>query len=146
MSTTGLEIFDKTLQVTNIWLNEIGEDESIGPDKQRAYHALRAVLGTLRDRSTVEQAFKLSAQLPLLVRGIYWEGYRPTGKPEIIRSRDQFLQKINDALGDIGPMNPEGCARAVFEVLERHVPDGEIDDVREMLPEEIRTLFPSAKA
>ena len=37
MSATGLEVFDKTLQTTNTWLNEIGE--KIGPDRQRCYHA-----------------------------------------------------------------------------------------------------------
>ena len=50
MSATGLEVFDKTLQTTNTWLKEIGDH--IGPDRQRCYHALRAVLFTLRDRLT----------------------------------------------------------------------------------------------
>ena len=59
MSSTGLEVFDKTLQTTNLWLNEIGQD--IGPDKQRCYHALRAVLFALRDRLTVDEAADLSA-------------------------------------------------------------------------------------
>ena len=69
MSATGLEVFDKTIQTTHVWLNEIGE--TIGPDKQRCYHALRAVLFALRDRLTTEEAFHLSAQLPMLVRGIF---------------------------------------------------------------------------
>ncbi len=68
MSSTGLEVFDKTIQTTNSWLNEIGED--LGPDRQRCYNALRAVLFALRDRLTVEEAADLSAQLPMLIRGI----------------------------------------------------------------------------
>lgn len=42
MSNTGLPVFDKTLQLTHIWLKEVGE--TIGPDDQRQYHALRSVL------------------------------------------------------------------------------------------------------
>jgi uncharacterized protein (DUF2267 family) len=140
MSATGLDVFDKTLQTTNVWLNEIGE--TLGPDRQRNYHALRAVLFALRDRLTPEEAFHLSAELPMLVRGVFWESYRPSGKPERYRARDEFLEKVQDGLGQIAPMNAEDCARAVFGVLERHVPKGEIEDVRHMLPEDVRTLFP----
>lgn len=142
MPATGLEVFDKTLQTTHIWLNEIGED--IGPDTQRCYHALRAVLFALRDRLTVEEAFHLSAALPMLIRGIFWEGYRPAHKPERYRSREEFLEKINENLGQIPPVNPEDCARAVFRVLERHIPEGEMEDIRQMLPDHVRRIFPSS--
>lgn len=140
MSTSGLAVFDKTLQTTHTWLNEIGD--TIGPDEQRCYHALRAVLFALRDRLTTEEAFHLSAQLPMLVRGIFWDTYRPAGKPEKLRSREEFLEKIEAAIGQIGPIDPEDCARAVFRVLEHHVPPGELEEVKAMLPEAIRSLFP----
>lgn len=140
MSASGLEVFDKTLQTTHIWLNEIGE--VVGPDKQRAYHALRAVLFAVRDRLTVDEAFHLSAELPMLVRGIFWEGYRPVHKPERFRSKAEFLEKVSAGLGQISPMNSEDCASAVFRVLERHVPKGEMDDVKQMLLEDVRRIFP----
>jgi uncharacterized protein (DUF2267 family) len=68
MSATGLDVFDKTLQTTHIWLNEI--TEAIGPDKQVAWHVLGAVLRTLRDRVPLQVAVHLGAELPLLVRGL----------------------------------------------------------------------------
>lgn len=34
MSATGLEVFDKTIQTTNIWLGEI--ERELAPDRQRA--------------------------------------------------------------------------------------------------------------
>ena len=34
MSATGLEVFDRTIQSTNVWLKEIGSD--IGPDRELA--------------------------------------------------------------------------------------------------------------
>jgi uncharacterized protein (DUF2267 family) len=142
MSATGLEVFDRTLQTTNIWLNEVAEQ--IGPDKQRAYHGMRAVLFALRDRLTIEEAFHLSAELPLLVRGIFWEGYRPVHKPERYRSREEFMEKVMEGIGQAAPMNPEDTARAVFAVLDRHVPQGEIDDVKHMLPKDVRSLFPGS--
>jgi uncharacterized protein (DUF2267 family) len=143
MSASGLEVFDKTLQTTHIWLNEIGE--VVGPEKQREYHALRAVLSALRDRLTIEEAFHLSSELPLLVRGIFWENYRPVHKPERYRSKEEFLEKVSSGLGQISPMNPEECTRAVFGVLERHVPEGQMADVKQMLPEDVRRIFPGAE-
>jgi uncharacterized protein (DUF2267 family) len=136
---TGLEVFDKTVQTTNIWLNEIGE--AIGPDKQRCYHALRAVLASLRDRLTVDEAAHLAAQLPMLVRGIYYDGYRPAGKPETIRSRDEFLEKVSAQLGEIRPLGADEAVRAVFKVLARHISAGELEEVKQSLPAEIRSLF-----
>jgi uncharacterized protein (DUF2267 family) len=140
MTTTGLEAFDSTIQTTNVWLNEIGEE--IGPDRQRCYQALRAVLFTLRDRLTVEEAAHLAAQLPLLVRGIYYEGYRPAGKPERIRSRAEFLDRIGAYLAQSSPLGADQAAHAVFKVLDHRITPEELDEVKQALPQEIRTLFP----
>jgi len=140
MSSSGLEVFDKTIQTTNQWLNEIGKD--IGPDKQRCYHALRAVLFALRDRLTVDEAADLSAQLPMLIRGIFYEGYRPSTMPQKIRSREEFLAKVSENLQNIRPIGAEAAARAVFRVLEQNIPMGEMNEVKQMLPPDIRSLFP----
>jgi uncharacterized protein (DUF2267 family) len=75
MSTTGLDVFDKTLKTTNIWLDEIMG--SIGPDRQRAWKVLSVVLQNLRDRLPSGLSAHLAAQLPLLVRGVYYAGYEP---------------------------------------------------------------------
>lgn len=143
MSSSGLEVFDRTLQATHIWLNEIGD--RIGPDKQRSYHALRAVLHALRDRLTVEEAAHLAAEMPLLVRGIFYEGFRPAHMPRAIDSEAAFLERIEQELNDIGPLAPRDAAAAVFAVLERHVSAGEMAQVRRMLPRDIRRLFDAAE-
>lgn len=140
MSTTGMQQFDHTLHETNIWLKEIMED--LGPDRQRAYHALCGTLHTLRDRLPVEEAAHLGAQLPMLVRGIYYEGWRPAHKPEPIRSRDEFLERIAERFaGATGPLNPDDAAKAVFKTLVKHVTAGEVDDVIGALPKDLRGLF-----
>jgi uncharacterized protein (DUF2267 family) len=141
MSTTGLEVFDHTLQKTNIWLKDIMGQ--VGPDRQRAYHALRAVLHTLRDRLTVEEAAHLSAQLPLLIRGIYFEGWHPAHKPTKERAQEEFLEQVEARLRGIEPINPETATRVVLEVLERHVDPAEAAHVKHMLPKPVRDLWPS---
>jgi uncharacterized protein (DUF2267 family) len=139
MSATGLETFDQTLQKTNIWLTEIMED--LGPDRQHAYHALRAVLHSLRDRLTVEEAAHLSAQLPLLIRGIYFEGWHPAGEPNKDRSMDEFLQHVRERLGNIEPINVETVTRSVFRVLRQNVTDSEIAHVKDMTGKALQPLW-----
>jgi uncharacterized protein (DUF2267 family) len=140
MTNTGLEVFDDTLQKTNIWLKEI--ESELGPDRQRSYHALRAVLHALRDRLTVDEAAHLGAQLPLLVRGIYYESYRPAGKPNKIRSRDEFLARVNSDLQNIRPIGADDAVRAVFRVVGRNCDPGEVREVIGSLPADVRTLWP----
>src|SRR5215204_2623125 len=79
MSATGLDVFDKTLQTTNTWLDEIMA--KIGPDRQLAWHVLGSVLRTLRDRIPLGLAAHLGAQLPILVRGVYYDQWRPSEQP-----------------------------------------------------------------
>jgi uncharacterized protein (DUF2267 family) len=110
MSATGLETFDKTLQTTHLWLDEIME--ALGPDRQVAWHALGAVLRTLRDRMTVELASHMGAQLPLLVRGLYYDQWKPSVVPKKWRSRDEFLEIVSAELSGIRPVNPEEAAKA----------------------------------
>jgi uncharacterized protein (DUF2267 family) len=139
MSTAGLPVFDDTIQKTNIWLKEISE--ALGSDRHQAYQALRAVLHCLRDRLIIEEAVHLGDQLPMLVRGIYYEAWRPREKPEKIRSREEFLARIATHLAQ-APIEPEDAVRSVFRVLERHVSRGEIRDVIGELPQDIRGLWP----
>ncbi|TMB45162.1 MAG: DUF2267 domain-containing protein, partial [Deltaproteobacteria bacterium] len=90
MSATGLEVFDTTLQKTNSWLKELMGILG-SQDRHMAYLALRATLHALRDRLTVEEVAHLGAQLPMLIRGFYYEGWDPTGKPLRVRRKEEFL-------------------------------------------------------
>jgi uncharacterized protein (DUF2267 family) len=104
------------------------------------------VLHCLRDRLTINEAAQLGDQLPMLVRGIYYEAWHPAGNPEKIRSRDDFLSKISAHFSRTRPINAEHAARAVFQVLEIHVSAGEVRGVIEGLPHEIRMLWPEPQA
>ena len=77
----------------------------------------------------------------MLIHGIYDEAWHPAGKPLKIRSREEFLARLYTPLAP-SPIDPEDAARAVFQALERHVSPGEISDVIQELPQDIRTLWP----
>lgn len=140
MAMTGLASFDRTIQKTNQWLEEMMAASHDGLDRERAYLALRATLHALRDRLTPEEAVQLGAQLPMLIRGFYYEGWRPTGKP-VKENRKEFLHHIEEELAGCRVGHPEDVARLVFGVLSRRISNGEMEDVRQSLPKDIRELF-----
>jgi len=141
MSMTGLDVFDRTVHKANQWLNELNEVLG-GRTKHQAYSAMRATLHALRDRLTVEEVAQFGAQLPMLVRGFYYEGWVPAGKPLKERHAEEFLARIALELRKDDPIDPETIARAVFAVISRRVTEGEIEDVKHVLPTDIRHLWP----
>ena len=136
---TGVRTFDQSLETTKEWLQAVQEQMGLD-DEQRAFRVLRAVLQTLRDRLTVEEAAQFAAQLPMLLQGVYYHGWTPTGKPLKIRSRQEFLDRVAEGL--MRQHDPEEACRTVFRVLEEKMPGGVIEDVKRILPEPIRDLWP----
>jgi len=142
MSVSGLEVLDTSIQKTNIWLKELMERLET-TDRHQAYMALKATLHALRDRLSVEEAAQLGAQLPMIIRGLYYEGWKPARAPERATSWETFMKPVYLAVCQNGGFTPEEVVSAVFDVLSRHVTGGEIDDVIGQLPRDIRALWPA---
>jgi len=144
MSTTGLDVFDTTVQKTNSWLKDIMH-EMDWQERRKAYQALRSTLHALRDRLTVDEVAQLAAQLPMLVRGFYYEGWDPTGKPLKVRDLEGFLATIALEFRGDDEVDPDQVARAVFTVLARRITQGELEDIEGLLPKEVRRLWARAE-
>jgi uncharacterized protein (DUF2267 family) len=144
MSSASLEVFDKTLQTTHIWLDEIMK--AVGPDRQVAWHVLGATLRTLRDRLPLGLAVHLGAQLPLLIRGLYYDQWSPPSEPLALRSADEFLAHVAEKLTGIRPVNARSAVQAVFATITHHVPEGQIRKVQSVLPKDILALWPQDPA
>ncbi len=143
MSANGLDVFDKTLQTTNIWLDEIMAEH--GPDRQVAWHILGSVLRTTRDKLPPDLSAHMGGQLPLLVRGAYYDQYQPARQPSQLRTRDEFLQAVKDDLQFTRPIDAEDAVKSVYRVLDRHIDRGQAEKVRAALNEDIRTLWASGE-
>jgi uncharacterized protein (DUF2267 family) len=134
-----VEIIDRNVEKTHVWLNELAEELETD-DRQLAYRVLRAFLHAVRDRLTVDEAAQLAAQLPDLIRGIYYEGWVPSRTPVKYRHLDEFLRRVSDEALLAGETEASYAATAAARVLHRHVSEGEIKDVLAMLPEDLRAV------
>jgi uncharacterized protein (DUF2267 family) len=134
-----VDVIDTTVQKTYRWIDEISEElGSIG--RREAYRDLRAFLQTLRDRLTVDQAAELGAQLPMLVRGIYYEAWDPSRVPVKMKA-EEFVETFIERAVLPPEREPVASMKAAAAVLRRHVTAGETTDVLGSLPMEIRRLL-----
>jgi uncharacterized protein (DUF2267 family) len=133
-------IIERSVEKAHLWINDVAEQ--LGTDDHReAYRVLRAYLHALRDRLPVDEAAQLAAQLPELIRGIYYEGWNPSSTPVKYRDFTDFLNRVaEDAVLD-GETDASYAVSAVAGVLRRHVSAGEIDDIRAILPEELKPIL-----
>lgn len=142
MAMTGLASFDTTVQKSNIWLKKIMDAEG-WQDRHKAYMVLRSVLHALRDRLTVDEAAHLGSQLPMLLRGMYYEGWNPSNTPLRLRTKEEFLALI--ALGyDRAQLDvdPEEALKVVIDLLSSNISEGEMEDVKHSMPADIQEMWP----
>jgi uncharacterized protein (DUF2267 family) len=140
MKTTGISAIDHAPQVVAEWLNLL-QDDLGWPDRGRAYLLLRETLHAVRDFLTVDEAADLSAQLPLLIRGIFFGGWVPTKTPAKKRSVDDFLDRVMARFSNDPPAEPDVAVAAVFAVLRRQISAGEYRQVAWAMRKPLRDLW-----
>jgi uncharacterized protein (DUF2267 family) len=147
MSTVGLESIEHTAQLTHAWINELDGHFLGWDDKARSYRLLRTVLQTLRDWLPVNESADLASQLPNLLRGVYYEHWRPATTPVKNRSKEDFIARVDRAFVGDPFRDTEEVVSLTFQFLSSKIGAGEIEDVRHSLPADLRALWPvSSKA
>ncbi|MBY8874632.1 DUF2267 domain-containing protein [Micromonospora sp. PLK6-60] len=132
-----ISAFESSLDKTNLILKDI-EGAYGWPKEQRnqSYAALRTVLHLLRDRMPVGESVEFAQQLPVLVRGIYFDGWQPDDVP-IKLNRDDFLYEVRQGFPYDVEGGPQRVVQVVLDTLRRHVTQGEWDDVTDNMPADL---------
>lgn len=134
-----MSVFDHAVQKADEWIHdamrELGTD-----DPREAHRALKAGLQALRDRLGVDEAAQLGAQLPLLVRGLFYEDWHPASTPALARTAEEILNLVKLKAGEGKPIDPERAVAALFEVLRRHVSPGALASLAQVLPQSLAQL------
>ncbi len=143
-----LTVFDAALQDSHIWLNEVAGELQLDDNERRvALHVLRAVLHTLRDRLPIDVMANLSAQLPLLIRGLFFENWDPHPKAARQIGLDDFADALDRELREFPQaVGVEDAVCAVFAVLGAHISLGEWRKIAKTLPRELASLWSESGA
>jgi uncharacterized protein (DUF2267 family) len=140
MKTTGISSVDHAPQVVAEWLNALCED--LGwQEKGRAWLLLREVLHAVRDYLGADEAADLAAQLPVLIRGMYFEGWVPSRTPAHPRHKADFIARVQAAFAKEPLEDPERAVSAVLALLRSKVSHGEFREVAHAMQKPLRDLF-----
>jgi uncharacterized protein (DUF2267 family) len=141
MVDTGFATFSTTVDKTNRILKEV--EQAYGwPQERRnqSYAALRAVLHALRDRLTIDESAQLAAQLPMLIRGLYYDGWNPSRVPQKM-GREEFLVRVRKEFPYDVKGGMEQLIQTVLHCLRHHVTEGEWEDIKASLPKELTAVL-----
>lgn len=134
--------FDHAVHEGNMWLSAIDDRLNLR-NPGMAHAALRATLRVLRDRLTPEMAVHLSAQLPLIVRGLYFEGWKLNRTPSDDDNVERFCAHVAEQLPAGFPIDPRTVVTVVFAVMWNELDPGETAKIISFLPRGLRTLWPA---
>lgn len=138
-TTTHVPTLEHGIHATNVWLRDVGAELQTD-SHQEAYRALRATLHVLRDRLPVDEAAQLAAQLPDLLRGVYYEGWNPSKTPARFHTREELLERVAREAPYHGHTEASYALQAALTVLRRRVSAGEMEDVAAVLPADVAQL------
>ena len=141
MSDQGLEVIESSSQKTHEWLNQVAELARL--EKRDAYKVLRAVLQTVRDRLPMNDTVHFAAQLPMFLRGLFYEGWEPAKVP-IKMSVEEFLAAVQEKVVTDRVIDPLRLTQAVLAVMATHVGLHEMAKVKHAFPKDMQGLFPPA--
>jgi uncharacterized protein (DUF2267 family) len=131
-------IVERSVSQANRWLAELGAE--VEGDRGDAYRVLRAVLHALRDHLTVDEAAQLGAQLPELIRGIYYAEWDPSAAPSTANAK-AFLARVASRAMLAGDTEAAVMTGAVWRLLGRHVSAGELNHVLGQMPRDLREVL-----
>jgi uncharacterized protein (DUF2267 family) len=130
-------------RVSQTWKKFLRRIEAYGLSEEQAEKAAVAVLCTLEERLVGNESEHLEAQLPLKLREMLHrcEMHEDIGGPDMRKiGRKEFLERISahftEEEGDA-----EHMARAVFGAVHDHIDKGEVRDVIDQLPADLKELW-----
>ncbi|MFW6285773.1 MAG: DUF2267 domain-containing protein [Nanoarchaeota archaeon] len=130
--------FDKDLEKANKWLKDIQDKTRLS--ESEAFSVFKGTLHELRDRLTPIEGAHFASELPRIIRGLFYEQWNPKNLP-IKYNKSEFISRIHSYTGNDPNIIPESLVKDMFEVLKNKISQGEINDVKNLLPLRFQELF-----
>lgn len=136
----------KFAEEANSFFTKVARECGNPQDTSHAFRVTRAVLHTLRDRISIEESMHIISNLPMILKGMYVDGWNINQKNRI-DTLDQFLDQVREhSPGDPGrdfggKQTARNTVKAVLHVLRKYIDEGEIRHIKQQLPDGVSILF-----
>ncbi|MGJ8623081.1 MAG: DUF2267 domain-containing protein [Yoonia sp.] len=137
-----IHVFERTNHEAHEWVNDLA-GRTGWTNEREVLRLLRSVLCTIRDHLPVNEMAQFSAQLPLILRGMFFEGWQPKNTTVHERHLAEFIATIEETISEVLDYRGEADIAAVFKTINAHISRGEVEDVRACFPQELREFWPA---
>lgn len=140
--------FEQYAAEGNTFVKDYAKHMGFGKDTDKAGRILSAILHALRDVIPVNESLQLIAQFPMFLKAVYVNGWSTRRKPDDIRRMEDFIERVRhhcgvSAPGDLGEDDDlvERYIELTFLYLRKYVSLGELEDVRDTLPKDLKFMI-----
>ena len=138
--------FSLYAQKGNKFLVEVSKELGEDYPAEAAGRIVRSVFRVLRDLVSMEESLQLVSQLPMPLKSVYVDGWKIHKPKERIRHLDDFITAVikEDGSASYSDFSAKKggvqAIEAVFKVLKKYVSEGEMEDIRAVLPKDLKVL------
>ena len=132
-------MIESSTQKTHEWVGSVAAATHL--EKRDAYKTLRGVLHTMRDRLPLNDAVHFAAQLPMFLRGLFYDGWEPAKVP-VKMSSTEFLQSVQQKIVSDQVIDPLRITRGVLAVIMSFAGVGEMEKIKHCFPKDLQELLP----
>lgn len=135
------------VEEANVFFKKVAAELGNPEDTAHAARVTTAFFHALRERITPEQSMHIISQLPMILKGIYVDGWKMTREPNDSKTMREFLDEVREhslrsAGRDFGnDQQARENLSAVLRVLKNYVSEGEMNDIRAQLPQPLAEMF-----
>lgn len=130
----------------NVFLDEYTKKLHVYDEKDKAARVLSSVLHALREVISTEESLQLIAQFPMFLKAVYVNGWS-SRKKEKVKNMTEFIDLVRKFNGKTSVHDfesdeiAEDYIRKTFIMLRQFVSKGELEDIRSMLPKDLKNLI-----
>jgi uncharacterized protein (DUF2267 family) len=138
--------FNKYADQGNLFLNQLSDELNMAENKPRTLRILKAVFHAIRNRISAEESTHFIAQLPMVLKALYVDGWKIGQKTTHRSTHQDFIEDVYQLSGGAEGAfkrkdEVERYVRAVLDSLSHYISEGEMADIAAMLPPQLRPYF-----
>ena len=116
----------------NTFIKDYAKEMDLGKDTDKAGRIFTSIMHALRDIIPTEESLQLIAQLPMFIKAVYVNGWNIKKKKPRVKNMKDFLGLVK---------SHDWPADTTFIYLRKYVSLGEMEDIRDGLPKDLKSMI-----